>query len=62
MNAFACRILNCGCSDYHTGDTRLRSRGQQPEARSRHISVHVPGHSKHQDHASEVEEGPTGGM
>lgn len=56
------RILNFGCCDWHTGDTRFRNRRRQPEARSRHLSVHVPGHSEHQDHASEAEEGLAGGM
>jgi len=55
-------FLNFEYFGIHTGNTRLWGWRHQPEARSRHISVYVPGHSEHQDHASEAEESLTGGM
>lgn len=62
VNGLASRILNFEYFGTHTGNTRLWGWRHQPEVRSRHLSVYVPGHSEHQDHASEAEEGLTGGM
>lgn len=62
LNELAFVILICECFDTPTGNTWLRGGRHQPEVRSRHISVYVPGHSEHQDNASEAEEGLTGGM
>jgi hypothetical protein len=62
MNGLASGILNFEYFGTHTGNARLWGWRHQPEIRSRHISVYVPGHSEHQDHASEAEEGLTGGM
>ena len=62
INGLVSRILNFEYFGTHTGNTRLWGWRHQPEVRSRHISVYVPGHSEHQDHASEAEESLTGGM